>query len=172
MKTVSLLLPLVLAACGSTRPFRDATGAESSSEDPERARIAAALDGFHRAASEADERRYFDLLTEEGVFLGTDATERWTKEEFRAYAEPHFALGRGWTYRAIERHVHVGPDGRTAWFDEKLWNDKYGDCRGTGVLLLVGGEWKIAQYNLTFPVPNEIAGEVVERIKSHTGAAR
>ncbi len=55
------------------------------------------LDDFHRAASEADGEAYFGLFAAEGVFLGTDATERWTVDEFRAYAKPHFDRGRGWT---------------------------------------------------------------------------
>ena len=58
------------------------------------AKIAAVLDDFHAAAADADEERYFGHLAASGVFLGTDATERWTKEQFRAYAHPHFAKGK------------------------------------------------------------------------------
>ena len=35
----------------------------------------------------------------------------------------------------------------------------------TGVLVKRDGGWKITQYNLTIPIPNEIALEVVERIR-------
>ncbi len=130
--------------------------------------VAAALDALHAAASDADGDRYFALFANEGVFLGTDATERWTVEQFKAYALPFFEQGQGWTYTPTERHVYVSEDGATAWFDERLENDGLGDTRGTGVLVLRDGDWKVVQYNLTIPVPNELASEIVARIREVT----
>jgi ketosteroid isomerase-like protein len=132
------------------------------------AAVTAVLDRLHRAAAEADGAAYFALFTGDAVFLGTDVTERWTLPEFRAFAEPYFADGRGWTYTASERHVDVAPGGDTAWFDEVLWNDRYGTCRGTGVLIRTSDGWRIAQYHLTIPIPNELAAELTTRIKAHS----
>jgi SnoaL-like domain len=100
------------------------------------------------------------------LFLGTDASERWTVDEFRAYAHPHFAAGEGWTYRVTERHLDVSPDGAHAWFDELLENDGLGTCRGSGVLRWRAGRWWVVQYNLTIPVPNELAADLAERIRA------
>ena len=50
-------------------------------------------------------------------------------------------------------------------FDELLENEKYGTCRGSGVLIATPEGWRIAQYNLTFVVPNDIALEVVKTIR-------
>ncbi|HEU4522971.1 MAG TPA: nuclear transport factor 2 family protein [Thermoanaerobaculia bacterium] len=122
------------------------------------------LDDFHKAASEADESRYFGHMAPDAVFIGTDATERWTVSAFRDYAHPHFAAGKGWTYTPRDRHVVVHGD--VAWFDELLDNAKYGECRGTGVLRKDGGRWKIVQYSLSMPVPNEKAADVVKIIRS------
>lgn len=130
--------------------------------------VAATLDALHEAASDADGDRYFALFAEEGVFYGTDATERWTVEEFKAYARPFFDQGIGWTYTPTERHVYIADDGSTAWFDERLANAGLGETRGTGVLVLQDGAWKLAQYNLTIPVPNSLAGELVARIRELT----
>ena len=134
--------------------------------------VAAVLDDFHLAAAEADEERYFGHMAEGSVFIGTDAGETWSKEEFRGYAHPVFARGQGWTYTATDRHIYLSRDGSTAWFDEMLSNAKYGDCRGTGVLQLYDGVWKIEQYHLTIPIPNELSLEVVGRIRelSESGA--
>ncbi len=131
--------------------------------DPKR-EIAAALDDFHDAASKADGTRYFDHFAPEAVFLGTDSTERWTLEEFRAFARPYFDQGKGWTYVPKERHITLGP-ANTAWFDELLENESYGTCRGSGVLVRVDGAWKIAQYNLSIPIPNDLAKQVVTMIR-------
>jgi len=127
--------------------------------------VSAMLDDLHLAASEADESRYFGHFEEDAVFLGTDASERWSVEEFRAYAHPHFSAGKGWTYKATERHIRLSPDGRTAWFDERLQNVKYGEVRGSGVLSW-NGRWRVSQYNLSFPIPNKIASDVIEMIRA------
>ncbi|MDA0345049.1 MAG: nuclear transport factor 2 family protein, partial [Proteobacteria bacterium] len=99
-----------------------------------------------------------DRYTSDAIFLGTDKTERWTIEEFKAYAKPAFADGNGWTYSVVERNWEGVGD--TRWFDEILFNEKLGHCRGTGVVQLIEGEWKILHYALTMLVPNEIAAEV------------
>ncbi len=127
--------------------------------------IGAVLDDFHRAAAAADEARYFAHFDPNGVFLGTDAGERWSVAEFRVYAHARFATGKGWTYRPRDRHVSFTPEG-VAYFDELLDNEKYGVCRGSGVLRKVNGVWRIAQYNLAFAVPNDSAAEVVRVIRA------
>jgi len=119
------------------------------------------LDGFHQAASQADGERYFGYFHEDGVFIGTDKEERWTLQEFKAFADPYFSKGKGWTYVPGERHIMFSPAGMTAWFDEQLVNEKYGNTRGSGALIKVGDDWKLTHYVLSFPIPNDVAGEVV-----------
>ena len=125
--------------------------------------IAGVLEDFHDAAAKADEERYFQHFTPDAVFLGTDATERWTYAQFRAWAKPQFANGKGWTYFARDRHIFISPNGDCAWFDEMLDNKKLGECRGSGVLVRIDGVWRIAQYHLVLPVPNDLADELVRR---------
>jgi hypothetical protein len=129
------------------------------------ASIESVLDQFHAAASTADEKRYFACLAPDAVFIGTDSGERWVGDEFRAFVHRYFPEGRGWTYVPSARFVSLSEDQRTAWFDERLDNATYGECRGTGVLELRDGDWKIEQYCLTMPIPNEIAKEVAARIR-------
>jgi ketosteroid isomerase-like protein len=125
-----------------------------------------ALDAFHQAAAQADGKTYLNLLTQDSIFLGTDASERWTKAEFTAFVEPYFKQGKGWTYRPTDRHVSLFNQGKMAFFDELLDNDKYGVCRGTGVLVKTDQGWKISQYNLSIPLHNAIPLDVVTQIKA------
>lgn len=129
--------------------------------------IAAVLDRLNEASSAADGAAYFSLFTPDARFIGTDATERWSLAEFRAYAQPIFARGRGWTYAARARAITVAPiECRcVAWFDEELENATYGQTRGSGVLRLTPDGWKIEQYVLSFAVPNEKADGVVAAIR-------
>ena len=116
------------------------------------------LNGLHLDAHKGNFESYFDRYSTDAVFLGTDKTERWTIEEFKAYAKPAFSDGHGWTYSLIERNWEG--NGNIRWFDEILLNEKLGHCRGTGVIELINGDWKISHYALTMLVPNSIAAEV------------
>lgn len=142
-----------------------ATIAQQPSPPSSSAEIQAVLDAFHHAASEANGELYFALLHEDAVFLGTDGSERWTKAQFEGFAMPYFSEGQGWTYQPRHRHISINPRGDVAWFDEMLDNESYGECRGTGVLLLTEKGWQISQYHLTIPIPNALAKDIVKQIK-------
>lgn len=152
LRRLALVLS-TLAACAAPAPARPAATTASAAPPTEGADVARVLDDWHAAAAAADEERYFAHFAPFGVFLGTDATERWTVPAFRAYAHPRFARGKAWTMRAVRREVTFRGD--TAWFDEDLETERLGPARGSGVLVRDGGAWKIAQYNLTIPIPNE-----------------
>ena len=137
----------------------------ASGAPPEK-QIASVLDDWHAAAAAADETRYFGHFAESAVFLGTDATERWSVEEFRRYAHPYFAKGKAWSFTPVERHVSLSPDGSVAWFDERLDTPNLGPARGSGVLVKAAGQWKIAHYDLSVPIPNDLMKEIKERIEA------
>jgi hypothetical protein len=128
------------------------------------------LDDLHDAAAHADEGRYFAHFAPTGIFLGTDATERWDLGAFRAYAHPRFSAGHGWVYHVRRRAVTIADDGLTAFFDEDLLGDKAGPTRGSGVLVLQmtswGRRWLIAQYNLAFTIPNDRVDELHKLLAS------
>lgn len=150
-----LLAALVLSQAG---PVDDATA---------KAQVAAVLDQLNAASTAADGQAYFALFTPQARFVGTDATEHWTMSGFRAFAEPYFSRGRGWSYPATERTITIAPiECRcVAWCEEKLTNESYGETRGSGVMRLTDDGWKIEQYVLSFAVPNAAADAVVEAIK-------
>lgn len=133
---------------------------------PPQEAVAKVLDEWHRAASQADEERYFGLMAEHAVFLGTDATERWDKAAFRAFAHPHFAKGKAWSFKAVRHSIAFAAEGTVAYFDEDLAGS-LGPCRGSGVLECRGGAWRILQYNLTVPIPNPLMKEVQGRIEAY-----
>ncbi len=146
------------------------TGSAADPLPPQEA-VAAVLDDWHAAAAAADEARYFGHMTEGAVFLGTDPSERWTKDQFRAYAHPYFARGKAWSFRAVRRAVSVSKDGSVAWFDETLATPNLGPARGSGVLVRDGTSWRIAQYNLSVPIPNAVFGQVKAIIAGNAAPA-
>jgi len=143
-----------------------------ANEAEEKIKIATVLDSFHQAAANAQIKKYFNLLTDDAVFIGTDAKERWTKIEFKAFVKPYFSQGKGWLYQPKKRNISIvenlKSDNEVAFFDEILFSKSYGTCRGTGVLFKTKSGWKIAQYSLSIPLPNEIATDIVKQIQNIT----
>src|SRR5262249_15842304 len=151
------LLSIGLAALGGV------TLAQSSNETLASGAIGPVLDGWHAAAAAADEEKYFSYFTADAVFLGTDASERWTPHEFRKWGHPYFGRGKAWSCKATSRWIAFAPDRTVAWFDEALDTPNLGPCRGSGVLVATDKGWKIAQYNLSIPIPNDLADDFKKR---------
>jgi ketosteroid isomerase-like protein len=133
-----------------------ALAADDKAAADKQAQVTKVLDDWHKAAAEAKEGAYFGHFTADAVFFGTDAKERWTRDEFRKYAKPFFDKGKAWTFKPKNRHISISKEGTIAWFDETLETSNLGPSRGTGVLVFDGKDWKIAQYHLCVPIPNEV----------------
>jgi len=125
----------------------------------------ATIDAWHAAASEADFDAYFNLMTKDAVFLGTEATENWQKDDFKSYAKPHFDKGKAWSFTSVERNMYTNETQSLVWFDELL-DTQMGICRGSGVLEMEDDSWKIKHYVLSIAIPNENTKEVISLKKS------
>lgn len=126
--------------------------------------VSTMLDAWHKAAAEANYSNYFDAMTDGAVFIGTDAVENWSKAAFQAYAKPYFDKGKAWSFTCIERNIYFNNDQTLAWFDELL-DTRMKICRGSGVVILLKGQWKIKHYVLSMTIPNDTSDEVI-KIKS------
>jgi len=153
---ITLFLLLILLSC-------EPPG--NSTPQQKQAAIEAALNDWHKAAAEADFSRYFEYMSEKSIFMGTDATEYWTKTEFMEFSRPYFERGRAWNFTPVNRHIYFSDNYETAWFDEKLDTPNLGPARGSGVLVQENKTWKIAHYNLAIPIPNAIVDTVVQQIE-------
>ena len=150
-KILTVLIVLTLSGCNSMLEIQTTS----------KANINATLDAWHKAAAEANYNDYFNLMTDNAVFIGTDATENWNKTNFRAFAKPFFDKGKAWNFTVLERHIYFDKTGKMAWFDELL-NTQMKICRGSGVLVKKGTEWKIQHYVLSMTIPNDNTNEVVK----------
>ncbi|PVX46192.1 SnoaL-like protein [Flavobacterium sp. 103] len=130
-------------------------------ESDEKEQVNRTLDAWHKAAAEANAEVYFGMMTDDAIYIGTDPTESWDLKAFKAFAKPYFDRGKAWDFKALERHIYFDKSGKLAWFDELL-NTQMKICRGSGVLIKTGKEWKIKHYVLSMTVPNENTNEVVK----------
>ena len=151
--TILILVTLVL----SCRPCQEKLQSEKQN-------ITILLDNWHKAVAAANYEAYFGAMSEESIFIGTDATENWNKKQFQTFAKPYFDKGKAWNFKAIERNIYFSENGKIVWFDELL-STQMKICRGSGVLVQENGQWKIKHYVLSMTVPNDNMDEVV-KIKS------
>ncbi len=128
------------------------------------------LHDVHRAKAEGDGERYFGHFAPDGVFLGTDRSERFSLAGMRAILGPYYARGARPLTIPVEQIVYPTPDGGWAWFEQLVERQHVGRMRGTGVLRKVDDTWKFLHYNVVLIVPNALAEDFARRIEAfYTG---
>lgn len=152
MKKLILLLSVItFIGCKST----------AQTATSEKQAINTILDNWHKAAAEGNFNNYFGAMSDESIFIGTDATENWNKKQFQDFAKPYFDKGAAWNFKPLNRNIYFDASGKVAWFNELLdtWMKI---CQGSGVMVKENGVWKIKQYVLSATVPNDNINEVVK----------
>jgi hypothetical protein len=150
MKKITLLLFAILFS-----------NSHAQKKDVLKQEINILIDHWHKAAAEANFENYFNVMSDESIFIGTDATENWNKQDFIAFAKPYFDKGKAWHFTTLERNIYFSKDKKTIWFDELL-NTQMKICRGSGILVQENKKWKIKHYVLSMTIPNDNVEEVVK----------
>jgi hypothetical protein len=126
--------------------------------------LGALIDAWHLAAAKADEEVFFGSMTADGVYLGTDAGERWERDVFRDWAKTAFERETAWDFKSHSREMYFSANGQIGWWEELL-DTWMGPCRGSGVAVKTPEGWRIKHYNLSFTVPNDKVDAVKELLK-------
>jgi len=119
------------------------------------------IDNWHQAAANAELDTYFNLMSQDAIYIGTDPNERWSKDEFHQFCKPYFDKGTTWDFKPFDRKIYLSSDNKTIWFDELL-NTWMGVCRGSGVITLENGTYKISHYHLSVTIKNESIKEFLQ----------
>ena len=127
--------------------------------------VAAFIDGWHDDAAQAN-MRYFDKMAPDGVYLGTDKSERWVRDDFRTWAKPYFDRKKAWEFHSFNRHIAFTEDKSLIWFDEQL-HTQMGICQASGVIRNTKDGFKIEHYQLSLTVPNDLVDHIKNEIDEH-----
>ena len=119
------------------------------------------LDNWHKNAANFNHESYISAMSNDGVYIGTDASEIWTTSEFNEWSKPYFEKKHTWNFKKLKRNIYLDSQMQFAWFDELL-ETEMGICRGSGVLKLEENTWKIKHYVLSATIPNELMKQVIE----------
>ena len=125
------------------------------------------VDNWHKAAATANEQVFFGSMMKDAIYIGTDASERWTTMELKEWSKEYFKRESAWSFTPTSRNLSVDESGELAWFDELL-DTWMGPCRSTGIVRKVNGKWKIAYYHLSIAVPNETVNDYIKLIQSRS----
>jgi hypothetical protein len=157
---------MLLAAC-----LLCASLAQAASADPALAKqVNAFVDSWHDDAAHA-RMAYFDKMAPDGVYIGTDRSELWQREAFRAWGRKYFeGKQSAWAFKATRRNVYASEDGKLIWFDELLDTPNMGHCMASGVIRKTATGFEILHYQLSMAVPNEIARQVTELVRKAEAA--
>jgi membrane-bound lytic murein transglycosylase len=115
---------------------------------------------WHNDAKNANFNDYFNRISNDGFYIGTDQKENWTKKEFQTFSKPYFDKKNTWDFKTIKRNIFFSKGNNTVWFNELL-DTWMGTCRGSGILEFENGEWKIKQYVLSLTIPNSQIKKVI-----------
>ncbi len=126
--------------------------------------VHAFVDAWHLAAAEADEATFFGSMSADGIYLGTDASERWLRDTFHVWAQFAFDRESAWAFKAYDRQLYFSDNNKYVWWEEMLetW---MGPCRGSGVAHYENGAWKIKHYNLAVTIANDKIDGFIELTK-------
>ncbi|MFC0134656.1 hypothetical protein CR105_23885 [Massilia eurypsychrophila] len=153
---------LILACC---LLLASAAGLAQPADAALKKQVNAFVDEWHEDAANA-RLAFFDKIAKDGVYIGTDKTELWHRDEFKVWAKRFFERKSAWTFKAIKRNVYASADKHIIWFDELL-DTQMGICQASGVIHRTATGFEIEHYQLSIAVPNDVAGEVTKLIKEY-----
>jgi hypothetical protein len=156
MKQIIFVVYALLFSVGA---FAQSEGADAAYKK----QINAFIDEWHDDAAHA-RPAYFDKMASNGVYIGTDKTELWSRDEFKAWAKKHFERKSAWAFKASKRNVYLSDDKKFIWFDELL-DTQMGVCQASGVIRKTAKGFEIEHYQLSIAVPNQVADRVTKTIK-------
>lgn len=162
MKKLILLTCLLLSSLSAL--------AQAAADGATLRQVNAFIDAWHDDAAHA-RLAYFDKMAKDGVYIGTDKTELWNRDQFKAWARRFFERESAWTFKATRRNVYLSEDKKFIWFDELL-DTQMGVCQASGVIRQSEKGFEIAHYQLSIAVPNEVAGKVTGTIKAFEAAPK
>jgi hypothetical protein len=89
MKKTILFLLVTLSFLNCKDPISPTQDATTIKEE-----VQAVVNNWHKAATDANFENYFSKMDSVAIFIGTDATENWSKKEFENFSKPYFDKGK------------------------------------------------------------------------------
>jgi SnoaL-like domain len=153
---------LLIAACLVVLAF-PALAQGTDNDAAYKQQVGAFIDEWHDDAAHS-RQAFFDKMAPTGVYIGTDKTERWARDELKAWSKPYFARPSAWAFKSLKRNIAFSPDKNFIWWDEQLAT-QMGICQASGVMHRTAKGFEIEHFQLSIAVPNALADQFTAAIK-------
>lgn len=162
-----IILVLLIASC---QPHKE-TVQQSTTEDIIKDSVTALMNRYHRSMLNKDADGLLATISDNGLVLGTDPDEAWSKDELSKYLVEPFSDSSKFQPYTVIREVRPGPDGKTALAIEQYIFTQISSrlpVRGIAYVVKKDGRWQIDTYSLSIIPENED----LTRINQFFGAIR
>ena len=148
----------VLASCHSNIDSDSELTQEDTTVSHPKQEIARVLDSMHQAFKIHDYAAMESYLTEEGLFLGTDPNEIWSKKQLTDYFNGHVKDTIPLSYSINNRIILLGRRSKAALVIEQYYLNRMSEkimVRSISRLVYEAGGWKINFYSWNMIPKNE-----------------
>lgn len=149
MRTLLLFVGIFLVACTSKAPVDETTL---------KSEIAAVMNNYHRGLLNKDAALMLDGVSEDGLLLGTDPKEFFSKSQLEEYLKASFEDTTLYEPYSVERDIRIGPEGKSAIVIEQYLFKVISPVipiRGIAHVRKDGNDWVIDFYSLSLIPTNE-----------------
>ena len=149
-KLCIVLITISLVACHHGDPAEwGITSSDTTVSHPKR-EIAAVLDSMHEGFQKKDFKELENCLTEDGLYLGTDPSQTWSKKQLTEYYDSHVDDSAIVSYNLVSRNILLSRNNNSAIAIEQFFSGRISEkvmIRGVARLIYRDNEWKINFYS-------------------------
>ena len=162
------ILVILFTACNRGNETDGEIGSTDTSVNFPRASIIKVLDSMHQGFRTKNFKLMESFLTEDGLYLGTDPTEIWSKKQLSQYFDKSNRNSKDLTYNILSRTILPGKNFNTALCVEQYYLSTMSDkmmVRSISRLVKRDESWKISFYSWNFIPRNEDIKKLNEALK-------
>ena len=159
---------LIFSACNRGNDTDGEIGSSDTSVSFPRSSIIKVLDSMHQGFRTKNFKLMESFLTEDGLYLGTDPSEVWSKKQLSQYFDKSNRASKDLNYNILSRTILLGKNSTTALCVEQYYLSTMSDkmmVRSISKVVKRDERWKIAFYSWNFIPKNEDIKKLNEALK-------
>ncbi|GAC1380381.1 MAG: hypothetical protein NVSMB45_03550 [Ginsengibacter sp.] len=159
---------MILYSCSNNNASDTAFSQNDTSVTFPKSAITKVLDSMHHGFRTKNFKVMESFLTEDGLYLGTDPSEIWSKKQLSQYFDKNVKDTNNISYTILSRNILLGKNNNSAMAIEQYYLSTMSDkmmVRSISKLVNKDNVWKISFYSWNFIPRNEDIKKINEALK-------
>ena len=168
-KLCIVLIAISLVACNHGDPLEWGINSSDTTVSHPKREIAAVLDTMHEGFQKKDFKQLESCLTDDGLYLGTDPSQVWSKKQLTEYYDSNGADSGTVTYNLISRNILLSRNNNSAIAIEQFFSGGKSEkimLRGVARLIYRNDEWKINFYSWSMIPRNQDMNKINKALET------